>query len=257
MILEKYPTSDYPGLDILYIHDTKDNKVWANKIDGLINDHLRPIDKPLLYGLRDSFINAYHDGLGRYDTEEYIPTKMISATSIRDKLSRSFISNKFVRIGMFLANLMRYPTSYTTVDVAIMDDERKSIWLGRKQGETLFRFIGGFSDPGTTSLEEDAKRETLEETHIVLSEPEYLFSTLIDDWRYRRSKDKIKTTFWIGDRIGGDPQPDDDIEEIQKFNIMGFMHEEGYAPLDTEFKLEGIVKGHRELMTRLLQHLGN
>ena len=69
---------------------------------------------------------------------------------------------------------MRYPTSYTTVDIAIMDDERKSIWLGRKKGETLYRFIGGFSDPTTESLEADAKRETLEETHIELSEPEYL-----------------------------------------------------------------------------------
>lgn len=257
MILEKYPIDKYPGLDIFYIHDTQDDKVWANKLDNLISDHLRPIDKPLLYGSRDSFIKSYRAGLGKYDTEEYVPTQLISATSIREKLSRSFISNKFVRIGMFLANLMRYPTSYTTVDIAIMDDDRKSIWLGRKKGETRYRFIGGFSDPTTSSLEEDAKRETLEETHIIISEPEYVFSTLIDDWRYRRSNDKIKTTFWIADRIGGDPRPDDDIEEIKKFDISDFMWPDGESPIDDTIlcNKDKLVKGHHKLMLTLVEKL--
>ena len=157
---------------------------------------------------------------------------------------------------MFLAQLMRYPTSYTTVDVAIMDDDRKSIWLGKKKGEKQYRFIGGFSDPRSESLEADAKRETLEETHIVLSEPEYLLSTLIDDWRYRNSRDKIKTTFWIGDRIGGDPRPDDDIVEIAKFDLDEFVYPEGESPFEKPYNLDNIVRGHRGLMTELLKRLG-
>lgn len=257
MILEKYPVDKYPGLDIFYIHDCKDNAPWSQKLDSLIDDHLRPIDKPLLYGSRESFIAAYRDGGGRFDTEEFVPKTIISATQIRDKLSRSFISNKFVRIGMFLANLMRYPTSYTTVDIAVMDDDRKSIWLGRKKDEAQYRFIGGFSDPGTKSLEEDAMRETKEETNIDTNWPQYLFSQLIDDWRYRRSRDKIKTTFWIADRIGGDPQPGDDIIEIRKFDIADFAWEQGYAPLDKDVLSNGemLVKGHHGLMLRLIEFL--
>jgi len=251
MIHEKYPQAT-----VLYIKDTKEDGDWASNLDNMIGDMLLPMQKPLLYGSRDSFIKSYREGCGKFNTEEFTPNKLISATEIRAKLSRSFISNKWVRIGMFLANLMRYPTSYTTVDIAIMDDDRKTIWLGRKNGETRFRFIGGFSDPTTISLEEDAKRETMEETHIKLSEPEYIFSTLIDDWRYRRSKDKIKTTFWIGDRIGGDPQPDDDIVEIGKYDINDFIWEEGEAPLHPIFKNgDKLVRGHHVLMLKLAEYL--
>lgn len=256
MILEKFPVDKYPGLQIQYIHDQKENAAWSERLDGLISDHLRPIDKPLFYGSRDSFIASYRDGGGKYDTEEFVPKRIISASQIRDGLSRKFISNKFVRIGMFLAQLMRYPTSYTTVDIAIMDDDRKSIWMGRKKGEKLYRFIGGFSDPTSPSLEADAERETLEETHIVLSKPQYLLSTLIDDWRYRRSRDKIKTTFWLGDRVGGDPHPDDDIVEIRKFDLNEFMYPEGESPFEKPYKLNEIMRGHRGLMTELLKYLG-
>jgi bifunctional NMN adenylyltransferase/nudix hydrolase len=257
MILEKYPTSEFPGLQIQYIHDCKEDEVWASKLDGLIRDHLLPMEKPLLYGSRDSFIKAYHGGGGKFDTEAFVPQRIISATEIREKLSRSFISNKFVRIGMFLANLMRYPTAYTTVDVAIMDDDRKSIWLGRKNGEKQWRFIGGFSDPSSPSFEEDVKRETLEETNIELSEPQYICSMLIDDWRYRASRDKIKTTFWIGDRIGGDPQPDDDIVEIRRFDIEHFTWPEGESPIDETVlrNKQDLVRGHHGLMLRLVKEL--
>lgn len=251
MIHEKYP-----NVAVLYIMDVDDDTVWASRLDDLISHQLRPTEKPLLFGSRDSFIKAYIDGNGRYDCEEFEAKRLISATEIRNKLSKKLISNYFVRVGMFLASLMRYPTSYTTVDVAIMDDDRTNIWLGRKKDEKRFRLIGGFSDPRSKSLEEDAKRETLEETHIELSEPTYIFSTLIDDWRYRRSRDKIKTTLWIGDRIGGQPKPDDDIVEIKKFPITDFIWEEGTAPiLETLKNGDKIVKGHVPLMLKLVEYL--
>jgi bifunctional NMN adenylyltransferase/nudix hydrolase len=251
MIQEKYP-----NVQIFYIKDTEENEPWSNTLDKQINDILTPMQKPLLYGSRDSFIKDYRDGNGRFDTEEFTPKRIISATEIRKKLSRAFISNYFVRVGMYLASLRRYPTSYTTVDVAVMDNDRKTIWMGRKQDETTFRLIGGFSDPETISLEEDAKRETMEETHIELSEPTYIFSTLVDDWRYRFSRDKIKTTLWIGDRIGGDPQPDDDIVELRAFDISDFIWEDGTAPYLPELKNgDKIIKVHHPLMLRLVEYL--
>jgi bifunctional NMN adenylyltransferase/nudix hydrolase len=128
--------------------------------------------------------------------------------------------------------------------------------LGRKRGQSGFRFIGGFSDPNSETFEDDARREVLEESHIILSEPEYICSMKIDDWRYSHATDCIKTTFWIGDRIGGSPQADDDIEEIRFFNIEDFIYEKGYAPFGTPYNVDNIVGEHKKLMHKLLQHLG-
>lgn len=247
----------YPDVEVLYIMDVNNNEAWSTKLDNLISHQLRPNEKPLLYGSRDSFIKAYMDGNGRYDCEEFEAKKLISATEIRKKLSKAWISNYYVRVGMFLASLMRYPTAYQTVDIAIMDDDRKSIWLGRKEGEPKYRFIGGFSDPTSQSLEVDAKRETMEETHIELSEPEYICSMLVKDWRYLKSPDKIKTALFVGDRIGGQPKPDDDIVELKKFDITDFIWEDGYAPLDKDIlkNSDKLVKGHIPLMLKLVDYL--
>lgn len=246
---------DYPDVQCLYIKDCPSNEVWVKTLDSMITDMMMPLQVPLLYGSRDSFIKTYRENGGRFDTEELESSSFISATQVRKETSRSIVANENVRIGMVLASQMRYPTAFTTIDVAIMDKDRTKIWLGRKDNETLFRFIGGFSDPRTISLEEDVIRETMEETHIEIGEPIYIYSTLIDDWRYRSETDKIKTTFWIADRIGGDPQPDDDIAEIRCFDIADFCYEEGYAPILEPYKLNMIVHGHRKLMTKLLQYL--
>ena len=53
------------------------------------------------------------------------------------------------------------------------------VLLVKKPGEKAWRFIGGFSDPSSNSLEEDAKREVKEETGVDISEPVYLGSSLI------------------------------------------------------------------------------
>ena len=246
---------EYPNVQCFYIKDTKENSVWSTNLDGQIADMLLPMQKPLLYGSRDSFIKAYHDGGGKYDTEILESKSMVSATEIRQRVSRGIMANFHVRLGMVLASFMRWPTGYVTVDVAVMDDDRKKIWLGRKDGEKEYRFFGGFNDPESMSLEDDAKREVMEETHIEVSEPKYISSRLVDDWRYRTSKSKIKTTLWIADRIGGDPKPDDDIAEIKCFDIDFFMNTD-----TTNFKapaknLKSLVKEHRFLMDKLVDYL--
>jgi len=247
---------DYPNVQCFYIKDTRSDVKWCSTLDDMISDVKMPSQKPLLYGSRDSFISTYEQTGGRFDTEELESDSFISATQVRREASRKIISNYFVRLGMTLASLFRYPTAYCTVDVAIMDKNRTKILLGRKPDERKFRFIGGFSDPTTQTLEDDAKRETMEETHVEISEPTYICSTLVDDWRYRGEVDKIKTTLWIGDRIGGDPRADDDIEEVRWFDMSDFMWEEGTAPLlETLRNQDLIVKGHRPLMLKLVEYL--
>jgi bifunctional NMN adenylyltransferase/nudix hydrolase len=247
---------DYPNVQCFYVKDQRSNERWVKTLDSMVCDMKLPLHKPLLYGSRDSFIATYKKAGGRFDTEELESDSFISATQVRKEASRSIIANYFVRLGMTLASQFRYPTAYCTVDVAIMDNNRTRILLGRKTDEMKFRFIGGFSEPNSASLEIDAMKETMEETHVELSYPEYICSMVVDDWRYRGEVDCIKTTLWIGDRVGGDPQADDDIEEVRWFDMSDFIWEDGYAPTLDELKNEvQIVKGHRPLMLKLVEYL--
>ena len=100
--------------------------------------------------------------------------------------------------------------------------------------ETKYRFIGGFANPDSDNYEIDAKREAMEETHLEVGDITYLFNCNVDDWRYRREIDKIRTIFFESKRIFGNPIPDDDIEELKWFN-------------KEDLKEEMIVETHQKL----------
>lgn len=137
----------------------------------------------------------------------------------------------------------RWPISYQTVDIAIMSPCLRYVLLCKKRNNELWQFIGGFADPKTKSLEDDAIREAKEETCLDIGKPIYLGSTLIDDERYRDSQDKMKTAFFIASPTR--PQyakASDDIVEAAWFPIKSF---------DENI----LVKKHHCLMKMLLNAL--
>ncbi len=104
-----------------------------------------------------------------------------------------------------------------TVDLAIVDFDKKQILLARKPNEDLLRFVGGFMDPLKDKCAEDAAiREGKEETGLYFSDAHYVGSTLVDDWRYRRERDKIMTFLYVMRflSISGTPVASDDIEYV-------------------------------------------
>jgi bifunctional NMN adenylyltransferase/nudix hydrolase len=116
---------------------------------------------------------------------------------------------------------MRFPVSYQTVDVAIINNDKNEILLVKKPNENKYRFCGGFSDPNSESLEQDARREVKEETGVEIGEPKYIGSTLISDWRYNRGceQDRIKTALFVADYVYGNPQGADDVEAAKWFKL--------------------------------------
>jgi len=74
----------------------------------------------------------------------------------------------------------------------------------------------------------------MEETGLEVSDPEYLSSFTVNDWRYRSEVDKIKTLFFKCKVIFGRPQANDDICEVRWFdfdeNVRSFIIEE-HLPL--------------------------
>lgn len=229
----------FPDIEVLYIKDVRDDIVWSTQLDLLIQDCITPNQTVLLYGSRDSFLSAYN---GKYDVCELESDTFISATEIRKKVSNNYFPSSDYRAGMISATSHRYPICYQTVDVAIFNDEGK-ILLGKKPNETKYRFIGGFSDPKSNSLEEDVRREVMEEANIEIGDITYIASMLIDDWRYENEVDKIKTALFSVKYIHGRPEASDDISEVKWFEFNKFANE--------NLAKEIIVEEHLPLMRKL------
>lgn len=225
------------NIEIHYIDDNRDDHVWSKNLDKQLAKWLNPGQNATLYGSRDSFLKCYH---GKYPVCELESDYFVSATDVRRKIINNYPPTKDFRAGMIAATGLRYPTAFQTVDVAIIN-EKHEILLVKKPGETQWRFIGGFSDPRSESLEQDAKREVREETGVEVGEPVYIGSTVIDDWRYRREADKIKTALFVAKYIYGTPQGADDVELA------------GWVSLNDLTKEQNIVPEHKVLLKMLIE----
>lgn len=145
---------------------------------------------------------------------------------------------------------MRFSKVFPTVDIAVIDIDNDKILFGRKPGQELFRFPGGFVEPTDNSLEHAAYRELTEEV-LGLPKPQeekdiqelllYIGSFLIDDPRYRDKEEKIMTSLFIA-AINGSSNLElsagDDIEELK------WIH-------GKDLKEEMIVEEHRPLIRQI------
>lgn len=211
MIQEKFPK-----IDILYINDIpKDNTLWSNNLDKLIKENINSNQTVAIYGSKDTFIAKYN---GKFAKFEFEASSFVSADELRRQATSNYTPNEQYRAGIVAAQANRFPTAYQTVDIAIVDDNGRLL-LGRKPNETKWRFIGGFSDPASVSLEADARREAYEETGVEVDGITYLGSMKINDSRYLFEVDCIKTAFFVGKYVFGRPQGNDDIAEVRWFDI--------------------------------------
>ena len=225
----------FPKIEIFYIEDQRSDQEWSKTLDAQIRKHLNPQQTCILYGSRDSFIRRYS---GKNKTIELDSKVFISGTEIRRQVANSFFPNRDFRAGKIAATFDRYPTAFQAVDVAVLNEDKKELLLVRKPAETLWRFIGGFSDPQSLSLEDDAKREVMEESGVEIADVKYVCSMKINDWRYRGTESCIKTAFFVAKYIFGRPEGADDVAEAKWFKY-------------SEIKPEHIVEEHRPLLEKL------
>jgi bifunctional NMN adenylyltransferase/nudix hydrolase len=201
-------------IEIYPVHDNRSDETWSKNLDKEITNLLPPGQKATLYGSRDSFIKHYH---GKFQTIELESEIFISASQVRKDIITNYPSSVDYRAGVIAATGQHYPTAYQTVDVAVMKDDE--ILLVKKPGENQWRFIGGFSDPASESLEEDAVREVKEETGVDIFKPQYVSSRKIQDWRYFGERDCIKSALFIAEYDGGTPEGADDVEQAKWFKF--------------------------------------
>lgn len=206
MILEKFP-----GVIVGDVNDCPHNdQVWSNRLDARISNFVTPIQSVVLYGGRDSFIPHYK---GRFPVLEFESNGFFSGSEMRKRASIEVKNSEDFRAGVIWGVTNRFARVIPTVDIVIYENDK--ILLGQKSGESLLRFIGGFADGKNNTYESDAAREAMEETGLSISDPVYIGSTLIDDPRYKKGPDKIKTLIFMAQRISGKAEAADDIAKVE------------------------------------------
>ena len=224
---------------VLPIKDHPSDEFWSQQVDKLISSVCYK-KKVTLYGGRNSFIDSY-DGQYKCKLVTSI-NNPISSSQIREDCSKEIIDSKEFRKGIVYAAYQNYPTVYSTIDAAIMNDSNQ-ILLCKKIGEENWRFVGGFVDVKDKSEVESVKREVSEETGLEISVTDFICSGQVDDWRYRNTPDKkIMTHCYLCKRIFGVAQPKDDIIACKWFNLSN----------DT-YNL--ITNSHHWLYDKLIKHL--
>jgi bifunctional NMN adenylyltransferase/nudix hydrolase len=233
--------ADFPDVNVLYIKDQPSDTLWSYKLDEQIKDLVTFGQSVVLYGGRDSFISHYD---GDYPTQELLQSTFRAGTEVRKSIARSRAkASADFRAGVIWASQGRFPTAYQTVDVAILNEDGTQVLLGHKNSDgRLYRFIGGFSDPRSPSLEADVRREVQEEAGIAITDPVYLGSTVVDDWRYRNEPDCIKTALFKAKYLSGRPTPGDDIDEVRWFGL-------------SDRLIPQVVLNHRPLMAMVLDNV--
>ncbi len=240
MFEARFPSNHYTNINYDNTIDFKSDNVWSDQVDRLIAKEIERLGgdyEPTLYGCRDSFIPYYKNNIPTVALLD-IEVANVSATAERKAIGEVPRDTEDFRAGIIYASQNRFPNVHPTVDVAIFNEDYSEILLGRKHAETLFRFIGGFTDPTDMTLENAGRREAMEETGVEVDAFEYICSVRVHDWRYVAEDDKIMTTLFAAKYIFGAPKGADDIAEVKWVKV-------------ADLKEEDLVTEHGKLLETL------
>jgi len=205
----------HPDITVLPIQDVLGcNEEWSKNLDAAIRT-VCPVGEPLLYGGRDSFVQRY---TGKFPTVELDAQRHPSGTDIREEVGREVRASSDFRAGVIYSTFNQYKRLMMVVDVATikrMPISGDFVLLGRKKGDTGFRFPGGFVNVGDCSLEAAARRECFEETGVFPETVEYLGSFPVSDSRMG-PRDGMMSAFFLGHMMSGGPiQTSDDLDHAE------------------------------------------
>ena len=235
---QKMILAEYPGIEVLPLHDCRSDVEWSASLDKILRQN-HPHEKIVLYGGRDSFAKCY---TGRFAVCELEETESTSGTIVREAAFHDVRDTADFRAGICYGVANQYPRINPTVDVAV--ERGEEVLLARKAEDgNKWRFIGGHIDPRETA-EMSARREVMEESGAEVFKMKYITSTAIDDWRYRGTNQSIFTTFFVAPYIGGPVAGSDDVTEVKWFNTKSLnenqMVPEHHVLLDAYLRFKGL-----------------
>lgn len=208
----------YPDVTILPIVDKNTDVAWSNQVDAVIKT-IFPMAKATIYGGRGSFIPHYKP-YGQFDVIELDSgIEYQSGTQQRKHIGKAPRSSADFRAGQIYALENYFPYKKICVDIAVL--KGKQILLGRKPCNDQWQLPGGMVDPQDMSLEAAARREFREEAGGVdISDPEYVRSFHVDDWRFKKVEEtQLLTSLFVCKYVSGHFEAGDDLEEVQLFDF--------------------------------------
>jgi bifunctional NMN adenylyltransferase/nudix hydrolase len=259
--------SMYPCADIYPLRDIPDDLLWSNALDEILLPY--DTENVTIYGGRDCFIPYY---VGKYKTTHIgkTPFDNINATEVRNKLKdyknyQEILSDLMplhlikgvdkdvldfcFRCGVIWASQNKFPVAFATVDIGVVRVNKGivEILLGRKPNQNVWVIMGGFVDPTDENYKFAANRELGEEIKgIKTSHLKFIDSFKIDDWRYKKTADKIITNLFISKWIEGEPEGADDLAEAKFFplehaiDVIGSHHKHLLKAIENNLELVGI-----------------
>jgi 8-oxo-dGTP diphosphatase len=110
-----------------------------------------------------------------------------------------------------------YANSKPTAGALVLDDERR-VLLGRRRGEPFagrWDIPGGFLEEGEHPVD-GMRRELREETGLDVEPLEFL-GVWMDQYGGDSTAEATLNCYWTARRIGGEPEPADDVTELRWF----------------------------------------
>lgn len=230
------------GIDyiILPLPDRRTDDEWTAQIDAVLDATFHK-DAVTLYGGRDSFTEHYK---GKHTVKRltFCPLIPVAGTEIR-KAIKEANPVEFLR-GQIHTLVRQWPKAYPTVDIAHVrqtNAQGAEVLVIQRADTGVWCFPGGFVDPTDESYEAAAKRELQEEVGLTSeARLDYIGSCRINDWRYRGSRDKILTSFYLSLHVFGAPTPN--YEEVQDFR---------WVHISYPSAIDHVGQGHKPLMEML------
>lgn len=216
----------WPGLDVRGVDAAAEPATKSANLDAAIAEFCKVAKikgkVPRVYGSKKGLTSWY---VGTNPTGELAYENFPSGAQIRNRLSECGKASEDFRAGVIWATQNQYPHCIPTVDIAIYDPAAKRVLLGRKPGESYWRFPGGYAEAATDSNKQDVVREAKEETGIELvPTPERLFfldGVQIEDWRYKGSKDQVRTSLYVAivdPAQAATAKAGDDLKDVEWFD---------------------------------------
>jgi len=152
MIQEKYPNAI-----VVPIQDKGNDHLWSENVDSKIRE-VFPNEKVLLYGGRDSFMPHYH---GVFEVKCLEPEIYISATMVRDNVSKEVLKSPDFRKGQIYHAYQQTPVLYTNYKIALFNEDNDILFCKRHGYESMYsklNLLSGLAGINDMSYEIGVKR---------------------------------------------------------------------------------------------------